>query len=122
MFCFGLGCITCHWEASQQQESENQKLFHDTYFYGSYFSKAKPFNISSDIIKYYDFEDLEMNILGEVVYNSIYDFSKINSRDKYSMFIRGNNALTIINNKNLKNWLKLNKKGSCILVQFPLIY
>ena len=76
-------------------------------FYGSYFSKAKPFNISSDIIKYYDFEDLEMNILGEVVYNSIYDFSKINSRDKYSMFIRGNNALTIINNKNLKNGKKI---------------
>ena len=76
-------------------------------FYGSYFSKAKPFNISSDIIKYYDFEDLEMNILGEEVYNSIYDFSKINSRDKYSMFIRGNNALTIINNKNLKNGKKI---------------
>mgnify|MGYP004460480865 CR=1 FL=1 len=76
-------------------------------FYGSYFSKAKPFNISSDIIKYYDFEDLEMNILGGEVYNSIYDFSKINSRDKYSMFIRGNNALTIINNKNLKNGKKI---------------
>ena len=41
-----------------------------------------------------------MNILGEEVYNSIYDFSKINSRDKYSMFIRGNNALTIIKKKN----------------------
>ena len=68
---------------------------------------AKPFNISSDIIKYYDFEDLEMNILGGEVYNSIYDFSKINSRDKYSMFIRGNNALTIINNKNLKNGKKI---------------
>lgn len=76
-------------------------------FYGSYFSKAKPFNISSDIIKYYDFEGLEMNILGEEVYNSIYDFSKINSRDKYSMFIRGNNALTIIDNKNLKNGKKI---------------
>ena len=48
-----------------------------------------------------------MNILGEEVYNSIYDFSKINSRDKYSMFIRGNNALTIINNKNLKNGKKI---------------
>lgn len=76
-------------------------------FYGSYFSKARPVNISSDIIEYYDFQNLEMDILGEERYNSIYDFSKINSRDKYSIFLRGNNALTIINNKNLKNGKKI---------------
>lgn len=76
-------------------------------FYGSYFSKAKPFNIEGDILTYYEFDDLEMEIIGEKKYDSIYDISKMELRDKYSLFLRGNNSLTIIKNNKLQNNKKI---------------
>lgn len=75
-------------------------------FYGTYFSKAKKFNAKEDILTYYDFGNLSMEIQGEK-FNSIYDYKKLDTRDKYSIFIRGNNGLTIIKNENLKNNKKL---------------
>jgi len=75
-------------------------------FYGTYFSKAKPFNAISDVLTYYNFENIEMDIQGEK-YNNLYDYSYLYSRDKYSMFLRGNNAITVIKNKNLTNGKKL---------------
>ena len=72
-------------------------------FYGSYFSKAKPFNIQGDILTYYEFYNLEMDIVGDRKYDSIYDISKAELRDKYSLFLRGNNSLTIIKNSKLQN-------------------
>lgn len=72
-------------------------------FYGTYYSKAKPFNINSDIMTYYDFNNLTMEIVGDKIYDSIYDYSKENLRDKYSLFLYGNNPLTIIKNNNINN-------------------
>lgn len=72
-------------------------------FYGSYYSKAKPFNIKPDILTYYKFNNLTMEILGDDIYDSIYDYSKENLKDKYSLFLYGNNSLTIIKNNDLKN-------------------
>lgn len=71
-------------------------------FYGTYFSKAKPFNIKPDIMTYYNFENLTMEIVGDKVYDSIYDYSKEDLKDKYSLFLYGNNPLTIIKNNNIK--------------------
>ncbi|EHK2326952.1 hypothetical protein KCK52_000751 [Clostridium perfringens] len=75
-------------------------------FYGTYFSKAKSFNAKSDILTYYDVDNITMNIQGEV-FESLYDYDKLNTRDKYSVFIRGNNGLTIIENKSIKEGKKL---------------
>ncbi|MEG1254292.1 DHHW family protein [Clostridium sp.] len=75
-------------------------------FYGTYFSKAKPFNAISDVLTYYKFENIEMDIQGDK-YNDLYNYSYLDSRDKYSMFLRGNNAITIIRNKNLTNGKRL---------------
>ena len=71
-------------------------------FYGTYFSKAKPFNIKGDILTYFELKNITMDI-GENHYNTIYDFSKIENRDKYSLFLNGNNGLTVIKNNNLNN-------------------
>ena len=76
-------------------------------FYGSYFSKAKPFNIQGDRLTYYQFDNLEMEIVRDRKYDSIYDISKEKLRDKYSLFLRGNNSLTIIKNSKLQNNKKI---------------
>ena len=75
-------------------------------FYGTYFSKAKLFSAESDILTYYDIDNITMNIQGKI-FESLYDYDKLKTRDKYSVFIRGNNGLTIIENKNIKLGKKL---------------
>ena len=75
-------------------------------FYGTYFSKAKPFNIEPDILTYVDLSGVTMNISGEE-YDSIYDYSQLELRDKYALFLRGNNPLTIVKNHNLKKFFQL---------------
>ncbi|MBM6838716.1 hypothetical protein H9X77_10885, partial [Clostridium saudiense] len=75
-------------------------------FYGTYFSKTKPFNVEPDIFSYLDLNGVTMNIMGEE-YDSIYDYSQLELRDKYALFLNGNNALTVIRNSNLKNGKKI---------------
>lgn len=75
-------------------------------FYGTYYSKAKPFKADTDTLTYYDFPNIKMKI-GENEYNSLYDMSKEKVRDKYSLFLYGNNPLTIIENTKLDNGKKL---------------
>ncbi|MDZ5252405.1 DHHW family protein [Clostridium sp. LIBA-8841] len=75
-------------------------------FYGTYFSKSKLFNAESDILTYYDINNATMEIQGES-FNNLYDYEKLNTIDKYSFFIRGNNGLTIIRNHEVKNGEKL---------------
>lgn len=86
---------------------ENFKEVELPNFYGTYYSKAKPFNIEPDVMTYYDFNNLTMEIAGDKIYDSIYDYSKENLRDKYSLFLYGNNPLTIIKNKDIKNNKKI---------------
>ena len=76
-------------------------------FYGTYYSKSKPFNINSDILTYYKFNDLTLELVGDKIYDSIYDYSKENLRDKYALFLYGNNPLTIIKNNAIKNDKKI---------------
>lgn len=80
-------------------------------FYGSYFSKAKLFNSQSDAITYFENNNLEISIDG-IAYKSLYDLNKFKERDKYSAFLRGNNGLTIIRNKDVND----NIKGKRVLV------
>ncbi len=56
-------------------------------FYGTHYSKAKTFNAIPDTLSY--FESDAMITIGEETY-SIYDKEKLETRDKYAMFLRGN--------------------------------
>ncbi len=85
------------------EESDFKKVDN---FYGTYFSKAKPFNVEPDIFSYLDLSGVTMNISGEE-YDSIYDYTQLKLRDKYALFLRGNNPLTVIKNNNLKNGKKI---------------
>lgn len=75
-------------------------------FLGTFFSKGKPFKSEYDTITYYEIPNLEVTI-GEKKFNSLYDYEKISERDKYGMFLRGNNPLTIIKNNSLSNGKKI---------------
>ena len=75
-------------------------------FLGTYFSKAKNFNVKEDYITYYENNDIEVKIDGVVV-NGLNDSSKWASSDKYSAFLHGNNGLTIIKNKAINNNSKI---------------
>ena len=75
-------------------------------FYGTYYSRAKLFNAQSDVITFYEVPNISMTIESES-YNSLYDYSYFNTRDKYSAFLRGNNALTVIKNKENTNGKKI---------------
>ena len=75
-------------------------------FYGTYYSKAKPFDIDADKLSYYEFSNIKMTI-GDKSYDSLYDISKLMTKDKYSVFLYGNNPLTIIENTEIDNDKKL---------------
>lgn len=75
-------------------------------FYGTYFSKSKKFNSESDTISYYDLDNVDVFINGEK-FSNINDNDKWSSSDKYSAFLRGNNALTLIKNNNISNDSKI---------------
>lgn len=72
-------------------------------FLGTYFSKSKNFNVKEDILTYYEFNSSIEMIIGDTVYNSLYDYEKVLGIDKYGLFLRGNNSLTVIKNKDLNN-------------------
>ena len=78
----------------------NESSVHN--FYGTYFSKSKKFDAMADTINYYNIENIITYIDGKEVEN-INDDSKWESSDKYSAFLRGNNALTLIKNNNVEN-------------------
>lgn len=76
-------------------------------FLGTYFSKSKNFNVKKDTLTYYELSsNIEMTI-DNAVYNSLYDYEKASETDKYGLFLRGNNSLTIIKNKDLNNNKKI---------------
>ncbi len=72
-------------------------------FYGTYYSKAKLYNAVPDTITWYDLPVESVNIDGKD-YNSMYDTSKLEVRDKYASFLWGNHGLTkIVSNSEAEN-------------------
>lgn len=69
-------------------------------FYGTYFNKTKAFNAQPDEIVYYDLPVKKMMINGKEA-EGLYDFDKLNTRDKYGMFLHGNNGITEIESAKL---------------------
>lgn len=64
-------------------------------FYGTFFSKSKAFNTVPDTIDYYDFSTSQVTIDGEEV-EGLYNLDQFEKRDKYGVFLHGNNGLTIM--------------------------
>jgi len=62
-------------------------------FLGTHYSKSKNFNVEADIMSYIK-NDSQIDVLGDV--NSIYDYDKLETRDKYAMFLRGNNSFSSV--------------------------
>ncbi len=75
-------------------------------FLGTYYSKSKPIKYKYDTITYYDFDNVTMEI-GEEEYHGLYDVSKAEVNDKYSLFLYGNNPLSIIKNNEINSQEKL---------------
>jgi hypothetical protein len=78
-------------------------------FYGTYYSKYKGKGIASDTITYYDIS-IENMMIDKEQKTSLYDLEKAGTHDKYSMFLYGNNALSIIKSKESKVTDKGKKK------------
>lgn len=66
-------------------------------FLGTYYSKAKKFDTVADAIVWYDVPVDRVTINGEEA-NGLYDLDKLLTRDKYAMFLHGNNGVTVIEN------------------------
>ena len=62
-------------------------------FLGTHYSKSKNYNVQPDVMTYIE-NDSEMEIMGS--YTSIYDYEKLEVRDKYAMFLQGNNGFSSI--------------------------
>ncbi|MGL4850482.1 MAG: DHHW family protein [Clostridium sp.] len=94
-------------ESNGEKPIDNRNLaIENDEFYGTFYSKAKPIFNKGDRIFYIPVENVEMEISG-VKYNSLYDLEALNGRDKYSVYLRGNNPYLKIKNKNLNNRKKL---------------
>ena len=63
-------------------------------FYGTHYSKSKTYNIQPDTLSYID---IEADITINGVIDSIYEKEKLQTRDKYAMFCRGNPGHAAIN-------------------------
>ncbi len=84
-------------------------------FYGTYYNKTKAFNAVPDILRYFEIPITDMTIDGKTV-DSLYDLKRLNDRDKYSMFLYGNNGVTVIqsDNKIEKKPLDLTSEGEVL--------
>lgn len=79
-----------------------------TNFYGTYYSKANNRQLPPDqITLYHPTNDLTFTteVNGEVI-DGLYDFSYLEQKDQYSMFLGGNQPLTIVRS-NIQNGKKL---------------
>ncbi|MGL4451996.1 MAG: DHHW family protein [Sarcina sp.] len=75
-------------------------------FFGTFYSKAKLFNVENDILSYYDMPHLSMKI-GNGDWEGIYKLENLEKRDKYSVFLDGNHSKVIVKNDKNKNGKKL---------------
>jgi len=62
-------------------------------FLGTHYSKSKNFDVQPDVLSYIK-NDSKIEILGTVL--DIYDYEKLDTRDKYAMFLHSNNSISSI--------------------------
>ena len=78
------------------QSLDKYKLVEVENFLGTHYSKAKSYNVKSDVLSYIE-SDAQITIDG--VTSGIYDYEKLETRDKYAMFLRSNNGFSTIKGK-----------------------
>ncbi|MGL4991251.1 MAG: DHHW family protein [Sarcina sp.] len=76
-------------------------------FKGTFYSKSKLINTKSDILTYYNMQNLKMKINNNNEFESIYNLDNLFKRDKYSVFLDGNHSKITILNDNNRNGKKL---------------
>ncbi len=70
----------------------------DDNFYGTYYSKVLLSNIKGDsIYSFKDFNNFNITIDNNKNYDTLYDNSKLNSKNKYQYFLHGDPAFALIN-------------------------
>lgn len=79
-------------------------------FLGTYYSKSKKLNAKTDMLSYYQMDNLRMEI-DKQKFNSIYNSDILKTRDKYSVFLNGNNPITKIINSDK------NASGSILIIK-----
>ena len=114
-----LGAYYCYKEFAKQKgftpvDINNLKENNVPNFYGTYFNKAKLFTAKPDIITYYDIPVAHFEYEDSNVKDSLYDYSKFKTKDKYAAFMHGNNGITYIKSENNLN--KINGKTSRLLI------
>jgi len=78
----------------RQPQNLDSFVFNDVEnFLGTHYSKAKSYNVQADVLSYIE-SDAQIDIGGQV--NSIYEKEKLDVRDKYAMFLRGNPGMATI--------------------------
>lgn len=70
-------------------------------FYGTYYSKYRGAGIEPDVLTYYDIKVTGYKA-GAQSHASMYDTDKLNTYDKYAMFMYGNEGLSIVESDNDK--------------------
>lgn len=78
-------------------------------FYGTLDAKYKGIGVNPDRIIYYQIPIQSMSVNG-ILKDSLYDMKRAKTRDKYGMFLYGNNGLTIIQSCYRKVGNKQNEK------------
>jgi hypothetical protein len=74
-------------------------------FLGTYYSKYRGFGIESDVLTYYDIAISEYET-GGVSHEGLYDLDKLDTYDKYAMFMYGNEGLSIVRSSEEPNALR----------------
>lgn len=94
-------------------------------FYGTFYAKYKGVNVTPDTIEYIDVP-IESYETGDEVYDSLLDYEKLNTYDKYAMFMHGNfgKAVVTANNANDGSSLIVFKDSyaNCLIPFFALNY
>ncbi|MEG2086603.1 MAG: DHHW family protein [Angelakisella sp.] len=82
-------------------------------FYGTYFSKAKKLGTPPDTLVWYDIPVTSVTVNGndyvtddknnKIPLEGLFQKEKLATRDKYAMFLYGNNGLTVIKSDNNRN-------------------
>ena len=79
-------------------------------FLGTSYSKCKRIGTVPDIISFFPFD--ATITYDSNTYSSIYDFTKLTTRDKYAMFLHGNHAESIVESEDGKN-----KRNSLLIIK-----
>lgn len=94
-------------------------------FYGTYYAKYKGTGIEPDMIEYPCVE-VDEYVYEDTVYDSLYDYDKLDEYDKYAFFMRGNPSCATIKSAQVHNGKSIvvikNSYANCLLPYLSCSY